>query len=130
LLALLWNLSAALRGYLRFYMPTNRVLDCLRIPRGLRWVIVAALVATPAVSLRDERRSGRRGTARSRLPQRASPVVRLDRVEASKQPAGNSDTATLDLLRTRQQTQAAEIEVRFEKDWRKARGKALRRWLD
>jgi hypothetical protein len=47
MLGLLWNLSAAIRGYLRFYMPTNRALDWLRSPRGLSWAIPAALVATP-----------------------------------------------------------------------------------
>lgn len=46
--SLLWNLSAALRGYLRFYMPTNRAVDWLRTPRGLKWAIPAALVAAPA----------------------------------------------------------------------------------
>lgn len=44
---LLWNLSTALRGYLRFYMPTNRAIDWLRTPRGLKWAIPVALVATP-----------------------------------------------------------------------------------
>ena len=44
----LWNLSAAIRGYLRFYMPTNRAVDWLRSPRGLKWAIPAALVVTPA----------------------------------------------------------------------------------
>lgn len=48
MLALLWNLSAAIRGYLRFYMPTNRALDWLRTPRGVNWAIPVALVATPA----------------------------------------------------------------------------------
>ena len=48
MLALLWNLSAAIRGYLRFYMPTNRAVDWLRTPRGLKWAIPVALVATPA----------------------------------------------------------------------------------
>lgn len=43
----LWNLSAAIRGYLRFYMPTNRAVDWLRSPRGLKWAIPVALVATP-----------------------------------------------------------------------------------
>lgn len=43
----LWNLSAAIRGYLRFYMPTNRAVDWLRGPRGLKWAIPVALVATP-----------------------------------------------------------------------------------
>ena len=48
MLSLLWNLSAAIRGYLRFYMPTNRAVDCLRSPRGLKWAVLVALVATPA----------------------------------------------------------------------------------
>ncbi|WP_082748175.1 hypothetical protein [Nocardioides jensenii] len=48
MLALLWNISAALRGYLRFYMPTNRALDWLRTPRGLKWAVPIALVVTPA----------------------------------------------------------------------------------
>jgi len=48
LLAALWNLSAAIRGYLRFYVPTNRAVDWLRSPRGLKWAIPVALVATPA----------------------------------------------------------------------------------
>jgi hypothetical protein len=48
MLILLWNLSAAIRGYLRFRMPTNIVIDLLRTPRGQKWAIPAALVATPA----------------------------------------------------------------------------------
>ena len=48
MLALLWNVSAAIRGYLRFYMPTNRALDWLRTPPGLKWAIPVALVATPS----------------------------------------------------------------------------------
>ena len=48
MLAALWNLSAAIRGYLRFYMPTNRAVDWLRTPRGLKWAIAAAVVVTPA----------------------------------------------------------------------------------
>lgn len=48
MLTALWNLSAAIRGYLRFYMPTNRAIDWLRTPRGLKWAIPAALVVTPA----------------------------------------------------------------------------------
>ncbi|MFT4264120.1 MAG: hypothetical protein QM572_12110 [Nocardioides sp.] len=43
----LWRLSAAIRAYLRFYMPTNRAVDWLRSPRGLKWAFPAALVATP-----------------------------------------------------------------------------------
>ncbi len=48
MLAMLWNVSAAIRGYMRFYMPTNRALDWLRSPRGLKWAIPVAVVATPA----------------------------------------------------------------------------------
>ena len=44
----LWNLSAAIRGYLRYYVPTNRALDWLRTPSGLKWAIPVALIATPA----------------------------------------------------------------------------------
>lgn len=47
MLSLFWNLSAALNGYMRFYMPTNRAVDWLRTPRGLKWAIPVALVATP-----------------------------------------------------------------------------------
>ena len=48
MLAALWHLSAAIRGYLRFYMPTNRAVDWLRTPRGHKWAIPVALIATPA----------------------------------------------------------------------------------
>lgn len=48
MLALLLNLSAAICGYLRFYMPTNRALDWLRTPHGLKWAVPAAVVMTPA----------------------------------------------------------------------------------
>jgi hypothetical protein len=48
MLGLLWTLSAAIRGYLRFYMPTNRAVDWLRSPRGLKWAVPAALVLTAA----------------------------------------------------------------------------------
>ena len=48
MLTALWHLSAAIRGYLRFYMPTNRAVDWLRTPHGLKWAIPVAVVATPA----------------------------------------------------------------------------------
>lgn len=48
MLTLLWNLSAAIRGYVRFYMPTNRAVDWLRSPRGLKWALPFAIVVTPA----------------------------------------------------------------------------------
>lgn len=41
------HLAAAIRGYMAFYMPTNRAIDWLRSPRGLKWAIPVALVATP-----------------------------------------------------------------------------------
>lgn len=44
MLMLLWNLSAAIRGYLRFYMPTNRAVDWLRTLR-LKWAFPQALIA-------------------------------------------------------------------------------------
>ena len=48
MLAALWHISVAIRGYLRFYMPTNRAVDWLRTRRGVKWAIPIALVATPA----------------------------------------------------------------------------------
>ena len=45
--ALLWNFSAAIRGYKRFHMPTNRLLDWLRTPPGLRYGVPTALIAVP-----------------------------------------------------------------------------------
>jgi hypothetical protein len=44
--ALLWNVSAAFRGYLRFYMPTNLAVDRLRGPLGPKWAIPVSLIAT------------------------------------------------------------------------------------
>lgn len=48
MLALSMHLAAAIRSYLAFYMPTNRVVDRLRSPQGLKWAIPVALLATPA----------------------------------------------------------------------------------
>lgn len=48
MLSLFWNLSTALNGYMRFYMPTNRAVDWLRTPRRIKWAIPVALVATPS----------------------------------------------------------------------------------
>jgi hypothetical protein len=48
MLTALWYFSAAIRGYLRFYMPTNRAVDWLRSPRGFKWAIPVAFIATPA----------------------------------------------------------------------------------
>lgn len=47
MLTLMCNLSAAIHGYLRFYMPTNIGIDLLRTPRGLKWAVPVALVAVP-----------------------------------------------------------------------------------
>jgi hypothetical protein len=41
------RLAAAIRGSMACYMPTNRAIDWLRTPRGLRWAIPVAVVATP-----------------------------------------------------------------------------------
>jgi hypothetical protein len=48
MLALSFHLAAAIRGYLAFYMPTNRVIDWLRSPLGLKWAIPVAFVAASA----------------------------------------------------------------------------------
>lgn len=48
MLALSMHLAAAIRGYLAFYMPTNRVIDWVRSPRGIRWAFPIALAAVPA----------------------------------------------------------------------------------
>jgi hypothetical protein len=48
---LLWNLSAALRGYLRFYAPTNLAAEWMKSPRGLKWAIPVVLIATPSYLL-------------------------------------------------------------------------------
>jgi hypothetical protein len=45
MLALMWNLSAALTGYLRLYMPTNRAVDLLRTSPRQKWAFPVALVA-------------------------------------------------------------------------------------
>ncbi len=34
MLTLMWNISAAIRGYMRFYMPSNIAIDLLRTPCG------------------------------------------------------------------------------------------------
>ena len=42
------SLSAAIRGYMRYYMPTSIAVDLLRTPRGLKWAVPVGLVAVPA----------------------------------------------------------------------------------
>lgn len=44
MLALLWNVSASLRGH----MPTNRAVDWLRTPGGMKWAVPVAVIAVPA----------------------------------------------------------------------------------
>lgn len=48
MISLFLNLGAALNGYMRFYMPTNRVVDWLRSPQGLRWAVPVSLAAVLA----------------------------------------------------------------------------------
>jgi hypothetical protein len=50
MLALSTHVAAAIRGYLAFYMPTNRVIDWRRSPRGLKWAIPAAAWRRPPIS--------------------------------------------------------------------------------
>lgn len=47
MLSACFRLAAAIHGYLAFYMPSNRAVDWLRTPRGLKWAVPVALVATP-----------------------------------------------------------------------------------
>ena len=47
MLSVCFRLAAAVHGYLALYMPTNRAIAGLRSPRGLKWAIPVALVATP-----------------------------------------------------------------------------------
>ena len=47
MIRLLWALSAHARYYLRRYMPTNIALDAIRTRRGLKWGILAMLLAVP-----------------------------------------------------------------------------------
>jgi hypothetical protein len=47
MLAICLRLAAAIHGYLGYYMPTNRAVDWLRSPRGIKWAIPVAIVATP-----------------------------------------------------------------------------------
>jgi hypothetical protein len=48
MIALMWNVSVAIRRYLRMYMPTNIAIALLRSRRGLKWAIPAALGLVPA----------------------------------------------------------------------------------
>lgn len=48
MIALMWKTSAAIRRYLRAYMPTNIALGRLRTRRGLKWAMPAAILIVPA----------------------------------------------------------------------------------
>jgi len=48
MIALMWNVSVAIRRYLRMYMPTSIAIDLLRSRSGLKWAVPAALAAVPA----------------------------------------------------------------------------------
>jgi hypothetical protein len=48
MLTLCLSLSATIYGFMQRCMPTNRGIAWLRTPRGLKWAIPVALVATPA----------------------------------------------------------------------------------
>ena len=48
MLTICLRLSAAIYGFMQRYMPTNRAIRWLRTPRGLKWAIPVALIATPS----------------------------------------------------------------------------------
>jgi len=48
MIALMWNVSVAIRRHLRMYMPTNIAIDLLRTGRGVKWAVPTALFAMPA----------------------------------------------------------------------------------
>jgi hypothetical protein len=48
MIALMCNLSVALRRFLRTYMPSNVAIDLLRTRRGLKWALPVALIMVPA----------------------------------------------------------------------------------
>lgn len=48
MLTLCLRLSAAIYGFMQRYMPTNRAIAWLRTPRGLKWAIPVAIIATPS----------------------------------------------------------------------------------
>lgn len=44
---LIWTASVHTRYFLRRYMPTNILLDAIRMRRGLKWGVPAMLLAVP-----------------------------------------------------------------------------------
>ena len=55
MLSACFRLAAAIHGYLAFYMPTNRAVDWLRTPRGLKWAIPVAARSDADLPVRHER---------------------------------------------------------------------------
>lgn len=47
MLRLIWAVSVRTRDFTRRYLPTNVLLDLIRIRRGLKWGIPAMLLAAP-----------------------------------------------------------------------------------
>lgn len=47
MIRLLWAGSVHTRYFLRWYMPTNILLDAIRAPRGLKWGVPAMLLTVP-----------------------------------------------------------------------------------
>lgn len=51
MIRLLWNASNTIRRFLRRYTPTNILLDRTRSRRGLRWGVLAMLLAIPYLAI-------------------------------------------------------------------------------
>ena len=47
MLALSIHVAATVHRYLALYMPTNRLIEWLRTPLGLKWAVPVALVTVP-----------------------------------------------------------------------------------
>lgn len=51
MIRLLWTISVNIRRFLRRYMPSNILLDRVRTRRGLRWGVLAMLLAFPYLAI-------------------------------------------------------------------------------
>lgn len=51
MIRLLWTASAEIRYFLRRYMPSNIVLDLIRTRKGLKWGVLAILLAVPYLTV-------------------------------------------------------------------------------
>lgn len=51
MIRLLWTASAEVRYFLRRYMPSNIVLDLIRTRKGLKWGVLAMLLAGPYLAI-------------------------------------------------------------------------------